>query len=235
LKEAAVMFDKFILDYESDLRSYCRMLTGTPWDADDLYQETILKALKVKLKFFQHPSPKALLLRIASNTWIDECRKRKADVGLPDNYEDTYGNLDVYSFNIKDSLELLVATVPPLQVVTILLSDVFEYTSREIADVLGTTEGAVKAALHRARKRLANVAQEKALEGTHSIQKSTEERATLIQQFLMAFQHKEPMGIAKSYRHLVQSGINVERYLLSGKLHFTFHDPEGNSFTLMAE
>jgi RNA polymerase sigma factor (sigma-70 family) len=228
------MNDPFLQEYEFDLRSYCRMLSGTPWDAEDLYQETMLKALKAEGKFLLHPSPKALLFRIASNAWIDECRKRKADVGLPDDYLVTYVDFDTYSFNVKDSLEFLVAAVPPLQVVVILLADVFEYSSREIAEMLGTTEGAVKAALHRARKQLIAAAQIEASEDTFVKRKSTEEQSTLIQKFLEAFQHQEPMGIADTYRRLFQLGIRTERHLLSGKVHFTFRDPEGNAFTIMA-
>lgn len=46
------MFEHFLQEFESDLVSYCRMLTGTPWDADDLYQETLMKALKAEAKLF---------------------------------------------------------------------------------------------------------------------------------------------------------------------------------------
>lgn len=102
------MFDRLITKYESELRSYCRMLTGTPWDADDLFQDTLLKAFKAKGRLLQHPSPRAFLFRVASNAWIDECRKRKADVGLPEGYETFSSNFDEYSLDVKDSLELLV-------------------------------------------------------------------------------------------------------------------------------
>lgn len=231
------MFAHFLQKFESDLRSYCRMLTGTPWDADDLYQETLLKALKAETKLFQHPSPRALLFRIASNAWIDECRKRKADVGLPDGYEAISVDLDVYSYDIKDSLELLVSVVPPFQVVVFLLADVFEYTSREIADMLQTTEGAAKASLHRARKRLTTLAleEDEAEKVSTATRKNMEKQAVLIQQFLEAFRLQEPRWIADAYRRLTQLGIHAERYLLSGQIYFTFRDLEGNAFTIIAE
>lgn len=235
LREASYMFDHFIIKFESDLRSYCRMLTGTPWDADDLYQETLLKALKAETKLIHHPSPRALLFRIASNAWIDECRKRKADVGLPEGYEALSADFDGYSFDIKDYLELLVSVVPPFQVVVFLLADVFDYKSREIADMLETTEGAVKASLHRARKRLAAFVPEDDAKVTNTARKNMGEQAAWIEQFLEAFRLQEPMGIAGAYRRLTQVGIHAERYWLSGKLYFTFRDPEGNVFTLMAE
>jgi len=231
------MFDQFILKFESDLRSYCRMLTGTPWDADDLYQDTIMKALKAQEKLLAHPAPRAFLFRIASNAWIDECRKRKADVGLPDGYEALSADLDEYSIDIKDSLEFLVSAVPPFQAAVVLLADVFDYSSREIADMLETTEGAAKAALHRARKRLAALGQEQdaASKAARLSSKNMEEQTSLIQRFLAAFRLREPMAIAAAYRHLIQAGIRAERLSLRGKLHFSFYDPEGNAFTVIAE
>jgi RNA polymerase sigma-70 factor (ECF subfamily) len=166
------MFEPFILKFESDLRSYCRMLTGTPWDADDLYQDTMMKALKAQEKLLAHPAPRAFLFRIASNAWIDECRKRKADVGLPDGYE-------------------------------------------ALAALGQEQDAASKAA------RLSS--------------KNTEEQVLLIRRFLAAFRLREPMAIASAYRHLTRAGIRAERLSLRGKLHFTFYDPEGNAFTVIAE
>lgn len=209
------------------------MLTGTPWDADDLYQETIIKAMKAKKTFLQHPTPKAYLFRIASNAWIDECRKRKADIGLPDNHENIVFNTDTYSVDVSDCLEYLVTAIPPFQAVAVLLVDVFNYTTREVARMLGNTEGAVKAALHRARKRLSTAGIPE--KGTNAQGANTEERVLLINQFLEAFRLQEPMKIAETYRRLTQAGIQTERQFLTGKLTFTFRDPEGNAFTIMAE
>ncbi|NOU89023.1 sigma-70 family RNA polymerase sigma factor [Paenibacillus sp. LMG 31460] len=227
------MVVQLLLQYETDLKNYCSMLTGTPWDADDLYQETHLKVMKAEQKFLHHPSPKALLFRIASNAWIDECRKRKADIGLPNNYESISLGVDMYSLDIKDCLEYLVATVPPFQAVAILLIDVFNYTSREVAEMLGNTEGSVKAALYRARKRL--IALGVSEKGMYVQRNNTEERSLLINQFLEAFHLQEPMKIAEAYLRLTQVGIQTERHLILGKLFFTFRDPEGNAFTIIAE
>lgn len=243
------MFEQYLSTFESDLRSYCRMLTGTPWDADDLFQATMLKVLKAQDRLVQHPSPRAFLFRIASNAWIDECRKRKAEVGLPNNYESLAAESDDYSIDITDSLDHLVSSVPPFQASVVLLADVFAYNSSEIAGMLNNTEGAVKAALHRARKRLAGLAQQgghprvqqHAQEnGNPRVQKHVQQNeknnhASFIQQFLTAFRLQDPMVIAEAYRQLTQAGIHAERQLLQGRLYFMFRDPEGNAFTIMAE
>lgn len=225
------MIEHILLKYESDLQSYCRMLTGTPWDADDLYQETMVKGMKAGTKLLNHPSPKALLFRIASNTWIDECRKRKAHVGLPEGYEVAPSRMEVDSFDIKDSLDHLATELPPFQVVVILLADVFLYSAREIGEMLETSEGAVKAALHRGRKRLST----SEIDTKSRNQLDTVERSSLIQRFLEAIRLQQPERIAHAYLRLTQAGFRAERLLFEGKLHFTIYDPEGNAFTVVAE
>ncbi|GEL77696.1 RNA polymerase sigma factor [Tenuibacillus multivorans] len=44
------MFELLIQTYKTDLMNYCRMLTGTPSDAEDLYQETLIKSYRYKDK-----------------------------------------------------------------------------------------------------------------------------------------------------------------------------------------
>ncbi|QHW31721.1 RNA polymerase sigma factor [Paenibacillus rhizovicinus] len=100
----SALFEQLRLQYESDLRSYCRMLTGTPWDAEDLYQETMLKSLRANAAFLSHLAPRAFLFRVASNAWLDVCRKRKADVRLPVGHEALASETDTYSFDTEAAL-----------------------------------------------------------------------------------------------------------------------------------
>jgi RNA polymerase sigma-70 factor (ECF subfamily) len=60
-----------------DLHRYCLRLTGHLWDAEDLAQETMLRAFAT-LGSVHHSiqSPRAYLLRVATNTWIDALRRR---------------------------------------------------------------------------------------------------------------------------------------------------------------
>jgi RNA polymerase sigma factor (sigma-70 family) len=59
-----------------DLHRYCRALTGAVWDAEDLVQDTLLRAF-AKLGEVSHQvdNPKAYLFRIASNLWVDRFRR----------------------------------------------------------------------------------------------------------------------------------------------------------------
>ncbi|WP_343802315.1 RNA polymerase sigma factor [Bacillus carboniphilus] len=225
------MCEQILLQYQDDLHRYCRSLTGTPWDAEDLYQETLVKGMKNSNILTQHPAPKAYLFRVASNAWIDECRRRKADVGLPVGYETADTLILVDPLEVKESVEKLAAQLPPFQAVIFLLVDVFLYSTREVGEMLDKTEGAVKAALHRGRQRLAT--------GEHPLRKRDRlepaEQLNLIQQFLKAFRNQKPELIARAYRQLTEVGLRAERYFSGGTYYFTFYDPEGNAFSVIAE
>ena len=225
-------FDRSIFRFESDLRRYCRMLAGTPWDADDVFQNTVLKAFQARDRLYRHESPRAFLFRIASNAWIDECRKRKADIGLPDGFEVVSTGFEADMFDVKDTLEYLVSSVPPFQAAVVILTEVYDYSARETADMLETTEGAAKAALYRARKRLSTLAQRMPSNdrGTRA-----ERQTFLIERFLEAFRRSEPMAIAEAFLRLNRAGIRTERSVLRGRMYFTFRDPEGNAFTVLAK
>lgn len=126
----------------------------------------------------------------------------------------------------------MIATIPPYQATVVLLSDVFDYKSREIADILETTEGAIKAALHRGRKRLATTSNHL---DNMELKESTDKDQALIEKFLAAFRFQDPMEIANAYRRLVNNGIRADRHLKFGKTHFTFCDPAGNRFSIVVD
>lgn len=136
--------------YLSSLQRYSRFLTKNKWDADDIVQETVLKAITYYRK---GEVSSALLNKIAYHHWIDTIRKRKREVtGIPeDAVEDNSGSgVD----RLMDTVKLLVKNLTPKQAVIFLLKEGFCYQSKEIADLLETTEMAVKSILHRAKKRL---------------------------------------------------------------------------------
>jgi RNA polymerase sigma factor (sigma-70 family) len=137
------------------LEGYCRSITGSPWEADDLLQETSLKAYSMfKRNPFQQELPKAYLFRIASNAWIDRCRRSRSTSDIHEAGHGLAADAPVDFFEIKDAVERLVSLLPERQRVLVMLVDVFQFTVSETAVLLGTTEGAVKAGLHRARTKL---------------------------------------------------------------------------------
>lgn len=187
------------------LKRYCLALTQSPWEAEDLAQDTWVKALGYmktskhsKLKsdmndtsqmnnnsehtsrtnfssLTNHPNPEALLLRIARNTWTDIMRRkatlsRVLEMDQPRTEEAAGYGL----FEIEAAFQALQKHLSPLQQAVFLLRDVFEHSGSEAAEILDTTEGALKAALHRARQALPAVRQELLQSNGPSILQDTE-------------------------------------------------------------
>jgi RNA polymerase sigma-70 factor (ECF subfamily) len=129
-------------------------VTGSPWDAEDLAQDTCVKAMPVLTGRLSHDNPEAYVKRIAKTTWIDhQRRKRRSEAGWeagmrPGSRQDTY------PVELEPALHITLRVLSPLQRTVLLLQDVLGYRTRETARALRTTEGAVKAALQRARKTL---------------------------------------------------------------------------------
>ena len=69
-----------------DLHRYCRRLTGDVWDAEDLVQETLTRALARAGQTFQAvANPRAWLFRIATNAYVDTWRRpAPVPADLPD-------------------------------------------------------------------------------------------------------------------------------------------------------
>lgn len=142
-------------EFRPDLYKYCRSLARNPFDAEDLVQETLLKAFAMHAASWHEISnQKAFLLRVASNIWIDQHRKKSPT--LLDNWD----LLPDAPTSSQDPLELsqailtLIESLPPRERTTVLLKDVYDYKLEEIAEMLVTSVPAVKAALHRGRQKL---------------------------------------------------------------------------------
>src|SRR5688572_32839231 len=73
---------RFLDSYEPlrpQLYRYCRALTRSPWDAEDLAQDTMARAFVTLAQMIEPPpNPRAWLFRVASNLWIDAIRHRSA-------------------------------------------------------------------------------------------------------------------------------------------------------------
>jgi hypothetical protein len=79
---------RFLETYEplrSELYRYSRYLTRSPWDAEDLVQDTLARAFVTLAQMGTAPAnPRAWLFRVASNLWIDELRgRREVPAGSP--------------------------------------------------------------------------------------------------------------------------------------------------------
>ncbi len=134
-----------------ELYRYCRHLTRSPWDAEDLAQDVLARAFVTLGKLgAAPPNPRAWLFRVASNAWIDQQRRPR---GVPE-IAAAEGAVDPRA--TREAAGTLIARLAPQERAAVVLKDVFDLPLDEIAEALSTTPGAVKAALHRGRGKLAD-------------------------------------------------------------------------------
>jgi RNA polymerase sigma-70 factor, ECF subfamily len=140
------------------LHAVCRRLTGNVWEAEDLVQDTLLRGFAA-LGQIHHgiENPRGYLLRTATHLWIDAQRRRGAEtraLAETDAPAAAPAPNDERADGMRDAGERLLQRLSPQERAAVVLKDVFDMSLDEIADVLRTTAGAVKAALHRGRGRL---------------------------------------------------------------------------------
>jgi RNA polymerase sigma-70 factor (ECF subfamily) len=145
------------------LYAYCMSLTGSVWETEDLVQDTCVKALSSsaarRTGMTADMNWEAYLIRVARNTWIDGIRKRE---NLASKLESMKPFMQEFEEEerfeeVESAVQILVDELPPWQRAIYMLRDLMGYTTVETAELLDTTEGAVKAALSRARSALAKV------------------------------------------------------------------------------
>ena len=129
-------------------------MTGNEFDAEDVVQETFLRAFKQLDSYESRSSFGTWLYRLAANTALMELRARRSrpqsdgDEGLEDfGTPDSAGHATALSLD----LERAVATLPPRARAVLVLYDVEGWKHEEIAQALGMAIGSSKAQLHRAR------------------------------------------------------------------------------------
>ncbi|MCM3628425.1 RNA polymerase sigma factor [Paenibacillus glycanilyticus] len=153
--------DKELERLQVMLSRYCLKLTKSRVEAEDLAQEAWLKAVD-SLQPLSHANPEAYLLRIARNTWIDRIRKQSTHARMLKSVQDSakhHAMPDDSQIGMEIAMQAIMTFLSPLQRAVFLLRDVYGYSAQETALRLGITEGAVKAALHRARASLPSVRQ----------------------------------------------------------------------------
>src|SRR4029079_1933548 len=152
-RDACRRFSQSFEPLRPDLYRYCRHLTRSPWDAEDLAQDTLARAL-VTLGTMLKPeieNPRAWLFRVATNLFIDRTRRAREELGeLP---EAPARGTDERAK--REAAGTLLARLAPQERAAVVLKDAFDLELGDIATVLSTSVGAVKAALHRGRGKLA--------------------------------------------------------------------------------
>jgi RNA polymerase sigma-70 factor (ECF subfamily) len=152
-----IAFLETITSLRPRLHRYCSRMTGSVLDGEDVVQEALFQAYR-RLETFDDSQPLApWLFKIAHNRCVDFLRargvRRKVEAAAAP--PDVVPAIDPPEPSLNRAVEHLVLRLPPKERACVLLKDVFDYSLEEIADLVGSTVGAVKAALNRGRAKLA--------------------------------------------------------------------------------
>ena len=150
-------FLETITQLRPSLHRYCSRMTGSVMDGEDVVQEALFEAYRKLDKFDDSRPLKPWLFRIAHNRCIDFLRKRgiRVEAETAAMVPDAIEPADPAVLGLGRAVEHLVTSLPPKERACVLLKDVFDYSLEEIAELVDSTVGAVKAALNRARTKLA--------------------------------------------------------------------------------
>jgi RNA polymerase sigma-70 factor, ECF subfamily len=177
---ARAAFDRLLGELRPKLHRYCARMSGSVIDGEDAVQETLVKAIEAFPSFASIDNPEAWLFRIAHNATLDLLRRRARQEARQSEKE-LEMIVDPVS-TVEDRINAAVSLrtfmrLPAAQRSSVILMDVLGYSLDEIADVTDTSLPSVKAALHRGRTRLKELAHEPEDRPTPAL--SAEDRARL--------------------------------------------------------
>jgi RNA polymerase sigma-70 factor, ECF subfamily len=163
-------FERDAMQYTRQLYSAAMRMTRNPSDAEDLVQETFLKAYRAYHTFEEGTNLKAWLYRILTNTYINKYRKdsrRPSEVDLG-SVEDLYLYRNIGSEEsaeaarttedlvleglVESDIKKAVEDLPENFRLPVLLADLEGFSYKEIAEILDIPIGTVMSRLHRGRK-----------------------------------------------------------------------------------
>jgi RNA polymerase sigma-70 factor, ECF subfamily len=161
--ETREAFDRLLAELRPKLHRYCARMTGSVVDGEDVVQEALLKALEALPTTGAIAHPEGWLFRIAHNAALDFLRRRSRYEASrseqdPDMIIDPATGADdrqTAAVSLRTFMRLPVA-----QRSSVILMDVLGYSLDEVGGVLDSSIPTVKAALHRGRARLRELAQE---------------------------------------------------------------------------
>lgn len=154
----------YIHQYGKDLYSFCRSITHNTQEADDLYQDTFVKAFELQRDVVIEKNPKSFLMSVAVNLYRNYKRKlsvRQRIIGIG-----TVCDEEITEVPSKEQLteEMIIAKEERQMVrqavemlsdkykIPILLFYMEDLSIADISKILKLSEGTVKSRIHRAKK-----------------------------------------------------------------------------------
>lgn len=158
---AHLTFDDALARHGAEIYRYALHLTRNRPDADDLYQETALKAYRAWDRLPCDANHRAWLYRIATNTFLSDKRKtsrlRSLDAttmaeSIPATSQDNDGRLDAGT--LLGEVEAFIVGLPPKQRAALVQRKYLDMDYQAIAATLGSSEAAARRSVHEALRKL---------------------------------------------------------------------------------
>jgi len=157
---AAAGIERLLVAMRPKLHRYCARMVGSVIDGEDVLQDALIKAHAAAGKI---GNPEGWLFRIAHNTALDFLRRRNrqealrapAEVDMMVDQLDAVASRQIAATSLRTFMRLPVA-----QRASVILMDVLGCSLKEICEVMDCSLPAAKAALHRGRAQLREIADE---------------------------------------------------------------------------
>ncbi|MGV9325637.1 RNA polymerase subunit sigma-70 [Streptosporangium sandarakinum] len=234
------LFDERLAEHRRELHVHCYRMLGSFDEAEDLVQETFLRAWRRRDTLRDADGLRAWLYRIATNACLDHLRARPrrpeprpapaaADPGIDPPSWDAVPWLQPYPDTLLDAAETVIERetielafliaiqhLPPRQRAVLILRDVLGWPAQEAAEALNLTVAAVKSALQRARPTLRRHLPARRLEWTPSAEPTARERAVL-RRYIDAVEHADPAVLLEVLREDVLQTMPPQPIWLLGR------------------
>lgn len=159
--DSAAMNDLLSRHYDR-VHAVCRRIAGASRDADDAAQETMIRIVRHLDKFDGRSSFGTWVYRIATNTSLDELRKRRrrpqlhivGDDDAPHELADPMADREVEASVDRSAIDSALAALPEDFRVPLVMRDVGDLDYDEIAETLGVPIGTVKSRIARGRRQV---------------------------------------------------------------------------------
>jgi RNA polymerase sigma-70 factor (ECF subfamily) len=229
-------------EYRSELIGYCYRMLGSPFEAEDAVQETMLRAWRGFERFEGRAALRSWIYRIATNVCLDmvEGRKRRArpmDLGparppvlenahwlpevawlepIPDSLlaeEGDPAELAVTRESIRLAFVAALQHLPPRQRAVLILCEVLRWKAKEVADLLETSVASVNSALQRARETL----EASGVSSDDPVPQMDDARKELLARYVQAFERYDLTALTSLIREDARQSMPPYDLWLQGR------------------
>lgn len=165
MKDSHKEYERLIMPIEDKMIKSVWRITHNSNDAEDAFQDALMKIWKNIKKIRQHPNPHALILRICANSAYDIIRKKSKNRNMEESFEHslnhistTYSNDELHSIGENHS-EIIqaIAKLSTNQAIAVTMRYIQDLSYSDIAQALGCKEVTARKHISRGRNRLSKL------------------------------------------------------------------------------